>query len=214
MAVSWIFFDIGSTLVDESAAYDRRAREMLKGKDITFEDFDAKRIEFAKLGFDGNLQAIKFFGLQKTPWHSEDEVPFDDAAEILEYLKRCGYRLGVIANQPPGASERLGNWGLLKYFEIAASSAELGVSKPDKEIFEKALSMAACEPADAVMAGDRLDNDIIPAKSLGMRTVWVRKGLSMYQSHDLSQGKADHIVNNLSELRSIFDRGKRNRQKP
>ena len=107
MGTKWIFFDVGSTLVDETKAYDHRIREMIEDTDITFSDFDSKRIELSKLGFDGNSKAIEYFGLKKTPWHCEDEMPFDDAAETLEVLKEQGYNLGVIANQVAGTSERL-----------------------------------------------------------------------------------------------------------
>ena len=137
----WIFFDVGSTLVDETEAYNHRAREMIDNTDITFSVFDEKRIELAKQGFDGNSEAIKYFGLKKTPWHSEDEIPFEDALDTLESLKKRGYKLGIIANQSAGTAQRLENWGLLKYFDVVAASAELGVSKPDRLIFEKAIEL-------------------------------------------------------------------------
>ena len=54
------------------------------------------------------------------------------------------------------------------------------------------------------MVGDRLDNDIIPAKALGMRTVWIRKGLSIYQHIDFGKNHADWIIENLSDLKEIF----------
>ena len=205
MAVSWIFFDVGSTLVDETEAYDHRAREMIEDTDITFSAFDRKRIELAKQGFDGNSEAIKYFGLKKTPWHSEDEKPFADAYETLEALKEQGFRLGIIANQLTGTAQRLDAWGLLKYFDVVAASAELGVAKPDKLIFEKALALAGCQPHNSVMVGDRLDNDIIPAKAFGMKTVWIRKGLAIYQPTDLGKNVADWIIDTLSDLKDIFE---------
>lgn len=187
----WIFFNIGSTLVDETEAYNHRVREMIEYSDISFSYFDEKRIELAKQGFDGNSEAIKYFGLKKTPWHSEDEVPFEDASDTLEKLKERGYKLGIIANQSVGATQRLDNWGLLMYFDVIALSSELGVSKPNRSIFEKAVELAGCQFQNAVMVGDRLDNDIRAAKSLGMKTVWIRKGLSKYQSIDLGKNIAD-----------------------
>lgn len=204
MNVKWIFFDVGSTLVDETEAYDHRVREIIKGTDISFFDFDNKRIELAKQGFDGNSEAIKYFGLNKTPWHSEDEILFADALETVELLNKRGYKLGVIANQVVGTTQRLEAWGLLKFFAVVATSAELGVAKPDELIFKKAFEMAKCHPENAVMIGDRLDNDIIPAKSLGMKTVWIRKGLSRYQNVELGKYSADWIIDNLSDLESIF----------
>ena len=200
----WIFFDVGSTLVDETEAYNHRTREMIENTDITFSVFDEKRIELAKQGFDGNSEAIKYFGLKKTPWHSEDEIPFEDALDTLETLKERGYKLGIIANQSLGTAQRLENWGLLKYFNVVATSAEIGIAKPDKLIFERAIELAGCQLQNAVMVGDRLDNDIIPAKALGMKTVWIRKGLSIYQNIDLGKNIADWVIDTLSDLKVIF----------
>ena len=204
MDAIWIFFDVGSTLVDETEAYNHRAREMIENADIAFSVFDDKRIELAKQGFDGNSEAIKYFGLKKTPWHSEDEIPFEDALDTLESLKEQGYKLGVIANQSAGTAQRLENWGLLKYFDVVAASAELGVSKPDRLIFEKAIELARVPAYNAVMVGDRLDNDIIPAKAMGIKTVWIRKGLSIYQNIEFGINIADWVVDTLSDLKAIF----------
>lgn len=204
MGVHWIFFDVGSTLVDETEAYNHRIREMIENTGIPFSTFDNKRIELAKQGLDGNSEAIRYFGLRKTPWHSEDEKPFDDALETLEFLKKRGYKLGVIANQAAGTAQRLAAWGLLEYFDVIAASAELGAAKPDKLIFEKAFTLAGCQPQNAVMVGDRLDNDIIPAKELGMGTVWIRKGLAIHQPLALGKDCADWIIEDLSDLKEIF----------
>lgn len=199
-AIRWIFFDIGSTLVDEEKAYIHRIRDMIRGTPVTFEQFWDKRIQFAKEGINGDQKAIEYFGLKKTPWHSEDEVPFDDCEETLRALCDRGYQLGVIANQKPGAKDRLDAWGLGRYFSVIASSAELGVSKPDKEIFLRALAMADCRPKNAVMVGDRLDNDIRPAKELGMKTIRIRKGITGYAKPSCEAETPDDTVDSLSEI--------------
>ena len=204
MNIKWIFFDVGSTLVDEAEAYDHRAKEMLENTDIPFSAFDKKRTELARLGFDGNSEAIKYFGLKKTPWHSEDEVPFSDAAITLRVLKNRGYNLGIIANQNEGLEKRLDGYGLLGYFDVIASSSEVGFAKPDRQIFEHALKMADCKAQSSVMVGDRLDNDIIPAKNIGMNTVWIRKGSALYQPTDLGRNSSDWVIENLAELLKIF----------
>ena len=202
--IKWIFFDVGSTLVDETEAYDHRAREMIAGTNITFREFDDVRISLARQGLDGNSAAIKHFGLTKTPWHSEDEVPYSDAHSTLAALIDKGYKLGIIANQKIGTTERLAFWGLRQYFDVIAASAEIGYAKPDKEIFEKALELAKCTAAESVMVGDRLDNDIIPAKAIGMKTVWVKNGLAQYQGAELGEGVADYQIGSLSELLRIL----------
>ena len=205
MKSNWLFFDIGSTLVDETEAYNHRIREMIQNTAVSFEEFDRMRIHFAKQGLNGDLEAIKHFGLTKTPWHSEDEIPYSDAAATLKELKRRRYHIGIIANQSPGAANRLKNWGLSEHIDVVAASAELGASKPDKAIFEQALNMAGCSPSETAMIGDRLDNDIIPATELGMVTVWIPNGLSIYHEPSEFRCKPDFIVNNLSGLLSIFE---------
>lgn len=198
--IRWIFFDIGSTLVDETDAYDHRAREMLLGTNISFEAFDAQRIAFAKQGLNGDSEAIKHFHLDKTPWPSHLEDLFSDAEAVLKTLFENGFHLGIIANQNPGTAGRLESWGLKHYFSVIAASAELGTAKPNPEIFLTAMDMAGCTPEEAVMVGDRLDNDILPAKKLGMKTVWMRTGLARYQKNT----GADYVVDTLSELLDLF----------
>ena len=76
--------------------------------------------------------------------------------------------------------------------------------KPDIRIFEYALDKANCTPQDACMIGDRLDNDILPAKSLGMKTVWIKQGFGALQKPLSKSEEPDHTINNLAELLKIF----------
>ena len=200
----WIFFDVGSTLIDESVAYNHRIQDMIAGTGLSLEEIYKKRLEFSQQGLDGNSEIILYYGLKKTPWHSDDERPYSDAQKVLEHLKNRGYKLGIIANQISGLVDRLNNWGMASYFSVIASSSDLGVSKPNYEIFEKALSMAGCKACNSVMIGDRLDNDIIPAKRCGMQTIWVKNGLASCQPRELGNGYADMIIESLTELINIF----------
>lgn len=112
--------------------------------------------------------------------------------------------VGVIANQSAGTEKRLESCGLMKYIQLVVASAEEGVAKPDKRIFDIALKRAGCSPSEAVMIGDRVDNDIISAKEMGMMTIWVRQGFGKYWTISDKSEKADFTVDNLSELLDIF----------
>ena len=203
--IKWIFFDVGSTLVDETEAYDHRIRDMIAGTNITFKDFDDVRIALARKGLDGNSAAIEHFNLSKAPWHKEDEFPYKDAHSVLSELQGRGYKLGIIANQIEGTAERFEKWSLRHFFDVIAASAEIGFAKPDERIFKKALELAGCVAEECVMVGDRLDNDIYPAKKIGMTTVWMKNGLAQYQKKELGMSVADYQLEKLSELLSIFD---------
>ena len=203
-AVRWIFFDLGSTLIDETEADERRIEEMTAGTEVTPEAYREKRLECIRQGLSGDPAAIAFFGLTKTPWHSELERPYPDAAPVLAELKRRGYRLGVIANQNPGTEGRLAAWDLLQYFDVVAPSAELGVAKPDPAIFQWALDRAGCEADEAVMVGDRLDNDIAAAKALGFRTVRILRGLGIFHIPRSPAEEPEQTVRDLTELLALY----------
>ena len=202
--ITHVFFDIGSTLVDETECYNHRIHDAIAGTDITFEQFTEKRIFFQKQNLKGDLEAIKFFGLKKTPWPREDEILYPEAEEILRYLHDKGYIIGAIANQGLGTEKRLEIYGIRKYFSSITASAEEGVAKPDPEIYRRAFKSVGCSAENSVMIGDRLDNDIAPAKSLGMKTVWIKQGFSVYCSPTCPQEQPDHTILNLLELKNIL----------
>ncbi len=198
--VKWIFFDIGSTLIDESECYKLRSFEAVAGTTISVEDFWKKTLEFSKLNLKGDHEAAKYYGIKLPPWHKDAEKPYANAESVLEHLSVKGYHLGVIANQSLGTKDRLSNWGLLKFFDIVLASAEEGVAKPDLEIFKRALAKAGCLPKEAYMIGDRLDNDIEPAAKLGMRTIWVKQGLGAYGELSLIHHKPEFIVEHIEDV--------------
>lgn len=202
--IKWLFFDVGSTLVDETECYNHRIRDAIAGTDITFEEFNEKRLYFSKQNLKGDIEALRYFGLAKTPWHHEDEKLYKDSENVLKILCEKGYRIGVIANQSAGTEKRLESCGLMKYIQLVVASAEEGVAKPDKRIFYIALKRAGCSPSEAVMIGDRVDNDIIPANEMGMMTIWVRQGFGKYWTISDESEKADFAVDSLSELLDIF----------
>lgn len=203
--VEWIFFDVGSTLVDETRAYQHRIEDAIAGTDITYQQFYDTMLGYYRRNLKGDKEAIKQYGLIETKWHSEDESLYSETIACLEKLK-LKYKIGVIANQPPGTKDRLQALGILRYIDLVVASAEEGAAKPDLKIFEIALERAKCMPQNAVMVGDRLDNDIAPAKTLGMHTVWIKQGFGKYSVPESNLEKADHIVNNLDEVCKLFTR--------
>lgn len=92
----------------------------------------------------------------------------------------------------------------MKYIDLVIASAEEGVAKPDPKIFEIALERSGCKAENAVMIGDRIDNDIIPAKKLGMKTVWIKQGFPQYWNIENDNEKPDFSVSSLTELCNIL----------
>ena len=201
--MKWIFFDLGATLVDESDVYKSRCEYAIRQLNIDPAEFMNRVYEEAKISPTPIRTAAKAYGVVLPEWDSSLEKLYEGAFDIVSYLYGK-YKLGIIANQSLGTQERIDNWGIGKFFDVVMASAEAGCAKPDLKIFSAALNKAGCKPADAVMVGDRLDNDIIPAKKLGMKTIWVRQGYAIYQSIDDESKRPDHIVDSINELKGLF----------
>ena len=205
MKATWLFFDMGSTIMNETPAMEKRIRDSIAGTDITFEAFAAKMAEFHAMGMREDLATFDYFEIhQRTPWPRDAEIPYPEAEAVLRNLKERGYRLGIIASQPLGSEQRLARFGLRDFFDVICASAEEGLDKPDPALYRRALTRAECAPEDAVMIGDRTDNDVAPAKSLGMQTVLIRQG---YGGHDVIHHDGeipDATVDGLLELLEIF----------
>ncbi len=197
--IEWIFFDIGSTLVDESKAYEHRIKDTIKNTNITYKQFCNLMIDFAKQGKNGYIEAAKELNLKITNWHSEDEFLYPDTVSTLKLLSEK-YKIGIIANQPLGTQERLNKMKIDKYISLVISSAEENVSKPDLKIFKLTLDRVGCLADNAVMVGDRLDNDIVPAKVIGMKTIWIRQGLGGLATPKNESETADFTVKNINEI--------------
>ena len=203
-AEEWIFFDLGSTLVDETVCLECRLRETLTGQPAPVQSGLLQELRRGySVNRDGYRQAIQAYGLPKAPWRGDREYLYPETAQVLRSLERK-YCLGVIANQEKGARERLTTWGIADCFRVLALSWEVGISKPDISIFQYALKQAKCDPERSWMVGDRLDNDILPAMNLGMKTVWLRQGWGAWGNPELLPQKPTHTIEHLGGLLDIF----------
>ena len=135
---------------------------------------EAWRLALVDQGIDDYRLAEELaerFGEERRARH---EV-FADAAGSLGQLSES-HRLGLLTN---GAAclqrEKLAASGFGDYFEVVVVSADLGVAKPDAEVFEHALEQLDVDRADAVMIGDSIARDVDGARAAGLRAVWVNR---------------------------------------
>lgn len=201
--VEWLFFDIGSTLVDETKVYDDIFQKIAVAAGVSAEYVKNMAIGFYRQNKRGHREVMRLLGVEYPEWSPLYEELYPDTVKCLEVLEKK-YHLGIIANQIPGAEKRLEGMGIRRYFDLIVTSAEEGVAKPDPGIFRIALNRAGCAPEQAVMIGDRIDNDIVPAKQMGMKTVWIKQGVGKYWNIQGDCETPEFEVDNLSELLSIF----------
>lgn len=208
-SIKWLFFDIGYTLVNEDKCHSKRIidtimRQKEKQKEYTYNEIYEAMVQASTDYKQPYSTALKLLGIDEgESYPKELEVVYDNSKNVLEKLHKV-YNIGIIANQSEGTLKRLAEHGLMKYIDIVLSSTEEGLSKPDIKFFEEALKNANCNAEEAVMIGDRLDNDIFPAKSIGMKTVWIKQGFGGMQSPKTKAYEPDYIIENLDELIDIF----------
>jgi HAD superfamily hydrolase (TIGR01549 family) len=218
--IRWVFFDVGDTLLDErEAMFDwcgqvatqltRRgharaidAADVWLARERAYADFapDVLRRILEILAVPAAAHDV--YRAAKYP-HAL-ERPFADATATLQKLA-ARFQLGVIANQAKGTRDRLRGHGWRSHFAVCVASAEEGLSKPDPAIFRLALARAGCRADEAVMVGDRIDNDIVPAKSIGMRTVRVRQGLARKQEPRAASEQPNVTIRRLRDLPAVLD---------
>ena len=201
--VKWLFFDIGSTLVDESLVYEYIFGGIADASGKSTEYIYDKAMEFYRQNKKGDKEVTEMLGVKAPAWDTKRERLYPDTEEVLINLHEK-YKIGVIANQMYGTEERLETFGIRRFIDVVVASAEEGVEKPDRRIFEIAFERARCSPEEAVMIGDRIDNDIVPAKKLGMKTVWMKQGFGRFWKIGGDEEKPDYEATCLTDLLDLL----------
>ncbi|HEY1060431.1 MAG TPA: YjjG family noncanonical pyrimidine nucleotidase [Daejeonella sp.] len=97
---------------------------------------------------------------------------FPKAHETLSYLKKR-YSLHLISNGFKESTElKVSNNGLNVYFENVVISEVVGFNKPDRAIFNHALTLANAAVSESIMIGDSLEADIRGAQDYGMKAIY------------------------------------------
>jgi putative hydrolase of the HAD superfamily len=121
------------------------------------------------------------------------------AAPAFERLRESGVRLALVSNtmRTPGVVLRkiLAAAGLLDFFAHTVFSDEIGIRKPDPQIFRQALIGVGGDPPTSVHVGDDGILDVEGGRAAGLRVVQVieRGGQSASQA-------PDRTITCLSEL--------------
>ena len=133
--IKWLFFDVGSTLIDESKVYEYRMKKIAELSGTAYGQVYEYAMSFYKENKKGDLEAARGLGVELPKWESQYERLYKDTRDCLKKLSGI-YKIGVIANQLLGTSERLENLGVRKYIDLVIASAGEGVSKPDRRILK------------------------------------------------------------------------------
>jgi HAD superfamily hydrolase (TIGR01549 family) len=214
-----VLFDVGGPLDTEVQAeryIDERIKAALReaGVPVTDEEYaKANRLaveSFAPSAYQaiiwrlvkGDLALAARFRALQFPGRQFELRPGID--RIINRVSASGLRLGLAANQPASVIDELDRLGIGRYFSHRQVSGHHGFRKPDMRLFLAACGDLAVEPARCIMVGDRIDNDIAPARLLGMTTVLFRTGRHIGQQPRSVEEVPDCEVWTTDELERVL----------
>lgn len=186
------------------AAFVRSDEMIMKWTDLpsaTFYKTIHKQValQFAYLKLDVEAALIKTI---TDDCYQDVRRTIEKASRILEALKQRGLTLGVVSNFYGNLAVVCREFGLDRMMTAMVDSVLVGVRKPDPAIFRIALDSCGASAEETVVVGDSYDRDIVPAKSLGCTTIWL-KGRS-WGSPPKSTVAADHTIPKFEDIRRIL----------
>jgi len=218
-----ILFDVGGPL-DTCVIMDRMIDDQImssfrkRGVDISVDEYaDANRwaidvfapnpyqaiIWKISRGSQKLVSAVESELLQTVTHRNDARGGFELREGILELIRKlCNENLllGLAANQPADSIKIMKTLGILKYFKYHEVSGSTGLRKPDPRLLLQSCEGLGINPQEAIMVGDRIDNDIVPAKTLVMIAIRLVSGRHASQQARSVYERPDADVHNVREL--------------
>ncbi|MFI1293897.1 HAD family hydrolase [Streptomyces sp. NPDC020792] len=211
--IETIVFDIGETITRDDRYWaswadwlnvPRHTLSALVGAVVAQGRDNAEALRLVRPGIDiaAEYQAREASG--RGEYLDESDL-YPDVRPALSALHELGVRVVIAGNQTPRAGELLRELALPA--DVIVTSGEWGVAKPQPEFFARVLEAAQAAPSATLYVGDHPANDIIPAKTAGLRTALIRRGPWGHLWADAPDvvEAADWRIDSLTELTAVVD---------
>jgi putative hydrolase of the HAD superfamily len=225
-----VLFDIDDTLFDRNLAQSIILESMVKRLPKVFQHLKMERILEAFLESDRLTVAafnagapseglrdarsrhfLRLLGIQEdcagvitdiyVNEYPSIKAPVEGAVPLIKTLKRR-FKVGVVSNGLPDVQYRkLETLGLRDAFACIVLSEEIGIRKPDPEIFRRTADLLGVPPSTCLYVGDSYDSDIVGAKAAGMSTCWFCRDASYPENAVVH---TDYAVSSLEKLQRIL----------
>jgi FMN phosphatase YigB (HAD superfamily) len=95
---------------------------------------------------------------------------YGDVQATLRQLRRLGYRIGILTDNPPASQrQKLDICGLLPLTDAGVLTAELGTKKPDPKVFDECARLLNLQAEQVVMVGNNVFRDVQGSCNAGYR---------------------------------------------
>ncbi|QEC67696.1 noncanonical pyrimidine nucleotidase, YjjG family [Panacibacter ginsenosidivorans] len=175
--------------------WDRYTKGFIKQEELRWKRMWFALLDF-KIGDEALSKRMSVEFLERLPL-KKNLFPY--TIEILEYLTNKGYVLHLVTNGFESIQySKLDNSNMRNYFVEVITSEASNSLKPNKEIFEYALSKSGAAIEESIMIGDNLDADIKGGMDAGLDTVFVN------HLKIVPHIKPTYMIYHLKELEDIF----------
>ncbi|MFX0040788.1 MAG: TIGR02253 family HAD-type hydrolase [Promethearchaeota archaeon] len=155
----------------------------------------------------------KFIAAAVMAYHAEKVNSiklYDDVEESLKKLKELSIKTAIITDGIPIKQyEKILRLNIDKLIDLVVISDEIGIKKPNPELFNYCLKKFGVKGRETIYVGDRIDKDIIPANLNKIYSVYLHRGgkYDTYSSKSNLQGdiKPNYEIPNLNELFDIIE---------
>jgi FMN phosphatase YigB (HAD superfamily) len=182
MAIKVVVFDVGETLISEDRLWGAWAAYLGVDPDV----FRSTLFEVIANGghhravFERLRPGLDLEGARRDrAAHGDFDVftaadLYPDALPCLRTLRQLGYGVGIAGNQSADVETILNELGVEADF--VGSPAKWGVEKPSSTFFTRIREAANVPASSIAYVGDRLDNDVLPARLAGMAAIFIERG--------------------------------------
>ncbi len=135
---------------------------------------------------------------------------YNDVLKTLEKLKKSSIKTAIITDGIPIKQyEKIFRLGIDDLIDLIVISDEIGIRKPNPELFSYCLKKFKVKGHETIYVGDNIYKDIIPAKLNKIHSVYIHRG-GKYDTHVTGEtiseeNKPDHEISNLNELFNIIN---------
>jgi len=135
---------------------------------------------------------------------------YGDVLKSLEKLKKSSIKTAIITDGIPIKQyEKILRLGIDDLIDLVVISDEIGIRKPNPELFSYCLKKFKVKGHETIYVGDNIYKDIIPANFNKIHSVYIHRG-GKYDTHITGEtiseeNKPDHEISRLDELFKIIN---------
>lgn len=154
--------------------------------------------------------ALKSLGIEDTTLAAELDEMFEreraaanpwclGGEEALAWLA-ANYKLGMVTNGIPDVQRtKIDATDIAPMFDAIVVSGELGIGKPQPEIYQHALDLLGSTAEETIMVGDSFARDVLGSQAFGLRAAWISMGREQPEP-----GDPWRIIESLAELPDVL----------